>query len=91
MDGDTNEARRKLSERIGGLVEERGWTRDELARRAKIEPSELASLLDGTGEPGISLILRLAGALNVEVDDLIGGIEWRPGPNGGEYRVGDEI
>jgi transcriptional regulator with XRE-family HTH domain len=87
MDGETNEARRELAERVEGLVRGRGWTMDDLVRRARVEPLELAALLDGTEEVGISLILRLAGALDVETDALIGGIEWVPGPDGGEYRV----
>jgi transcriptional regulator with XRE-family HTH domain len=89
MDVESSDARRGLAERLERFVRARGWTTDELAARARVKPSELAALFGGTEEVGVSVILRLAGALGVEVDDLIGGIDWVPGPNGGEYRISD--
>jgi transcriptional regulator with XRE-family HTH domain len=90
MNGDTTDARGGLAERVKKLAQARGWTTDELAKRAMVPPPELAALLESTEDVGVSVILRLAGALDVEVDDLIGGIGWVPGPDGGEYRVDDE-
>jgi transcriptional regulator with XRE-family HTH domain len=89
MEGEAKDPRRGLAERIEELSGVRGWTTQQLADRAEVEPSEIEALLDGTGEVGVSVILRLAGALDVEVDDLIGGIDWVPGPGGGEYRICD--
>jgi transcriptional regulator with XRE-family HTH domain len=90
MDGDSKDARRALAQRIERHRRARDWTTGQLAERARIEPSELEKLLDGTEEVGVSVILRLAGALDVEIDDLVGGIHWVPGPDGGEYPIDDE-
>jgi transcriptional regulator with XRE-family HTH domain len=89
MDGDTTDGRRGLAERVEQLADVRGWTTEELAEHAELGSAELAALFSGTEEVGVSVILRLAGALGVEADDLIGGIVWVPGPTGGEYRICD--
>lgn len=87
MEEDTTDARSALAHRIEGLRVDRGLTIDVLAERAQVGRRQVETLLDGTSDVGISVILRLAGALDVKVEELVDGISWSPGPSGGAYRV----
>jgi transcriptional regulator with XRE-family HTH domain len=87
MDGDATDARLALAARIEDLRAARGLTIDGLAERSGVDRAQLQAVLDGTSEVGISVFLRLAGALDVQVEDLVDGISWKPGPAGGEYRT----
>lgn len=90
MADETRDARATLARRIERLRCERGWTVGDLAERAECDPALLRSLPDGLPDVGVSVIIRLAGALGVGPDDLLDGIEWLPdGEGGGEYRLDD--
>jgi transcriptional regulator with XRE-family HTH domain len=79
-----------LVARIEALRLGRGWTIGELAEHAEMAPEYLERFLADTPDVGVSVILRLSGALEVEPEDLLGGIEWAPdGRGGGEYRILD--
>jgi transcriptional regulator with XRE-family HTH domain len=74
--------------RIESLRRERGLTVEELAARAEVGRRVLEALAEGA-DVGILEIVRLAGALDVEPDELLEGIEWVPdGRGGGGYRDG---
>lgn len=88
MAEETRDARAALAQRIDRLRCERGWTIEELANRAECDPVQLRSLLNSFPDVGVSVIIRLAGALEVGPDELLEGIVWIPdGKGGGEYRV----
>ncbi len=90
MAEETRDARAALAQRIERLRSERAWTIEELAERAECDLVQLRSLLDGFPDVGVSVIIRLAGALRVGPDELLDGIEWSPdGEGGGEYRIED--
>lgn len=50
----------------------------EVAARANIDPSHLTHLERGDREPQLDTIVKLAGALSVELEELFLGIAWRP-------------
>jgi transcriptional regulator with XRE-family HTH domain len=88
MADETRNARAALAQRIDRLRCQRGWTIEELADRVECDPAQLRSLLDNFPDVGVSVIIRLAGALEVGPEDLLDGIEWLPdGKGGGEYRA----
>jgi nitroimidazol reductase NimA-like FMN-containing flavoprotein (pyridoxamine 5'-phosphate oxidase superfamily) len=70
-----------LGRRIALRREELGLSRDEAANRAGMAPSYLQYLEEQpTAAPGVSTLLRLAGALETTVLDLTGGdVELPPG------------
>jgi len=88
MEGMSRDGRGELAERIDRLARARGWTTAELASRAKVEPAQIAALGEGV-DVGVSVLVRLAGALEVEVDELVRGIGWDPDGGGGSYPVED--
>ncbi|WP_413800152.1 DUF488 family protein [Streptomyces iranensis] len=62
---------RALARRVRGLREERGWTRERLAKEASVQPSTLARLEGGGAiQPGFFTIGWVAEALGVSLDDL---------------------
>jgi transcriptional regulator with XRE-family HTH domain len=74
--------------RIESLRREQGLTFEELATRADVDRPLLESLAEGAPDVGISVLVRLAGALGVDPGELLEGIDWVPdGQGGGEYRV----
>ncbi|HEX4305565.1 MAG TPA: helix-turn-helix transcriptional regulator [Solirubrobacterales bacterium] len=76
--------------RIESLRRERGLTFEELATRADVDRPLLESLAGGAPDVGITVLVRLAGALGVDPSELLEGIDWVPdGRGGGEYRVAD--
>lgn len=89
MDEDKKDARFVLAARVERLRGARGLTIDGLAERAQVDRRQVEAVLDGSSDVGISVILRLAGALDVTADELVDGISWVPGPSGGEYRADD--
>jgi len=56
--------------------EARGLTQRELARRARVHPSEVSMVERGLRIPRADTTFRLAGALVVPFEDLFWGIEW---------------
>lgn len=60
-------------ERIRALREERGYTLQDLAKRAKLSLSYLSEIERGSKRPSLKTIEKLAGALNVPKTQLIEG------------------
>jgi transcriptional regulator with XRE-family HTH domain len=56
-----------------------GFSQEELAVRASLHRTEIGLIERGERLPRIDTAVKLAGALGVPFDDLIEGIDWRPG------------
>jgi transcriptional regulator with XRE-family HTH domain len=57
--------------RLRSLREARGWSLDELARRAHIGPSTISRIETGNRRVALDQLVALARALEVSVDDLL--------------------
>ncbi len=58
--------------RLRAAREKQGWTQDELARRAKLPPSAISHFETGSRKPSFANLRRLADALEVNTDYLLG-------------------
>lgn len=54
-------------------------SQEELSFRASIHRTEVSLLERGERMPRVDAALRIAGSLGVPLDDLVAGLEWRPG------------
>ncbi|HEX5374680.1 MAG TPA: helix-turn-helix transcriptional regulator [Solirubrobacterales bacterium] len=54
-------------------------SQEELSFRASIHRTEVSLLERGERMPRVDTALRLAGSLGIPLDDLVAGLEWRPG------------
>jgi len=61
--------------RVRKLREERGLTQGALAEAALIARQSLGAIESGKSDPSVSVALRIAGALEVPVEELFGGSE----------------
>lgn len=61
-----------LSKRLRKVREEKGFTREKLAREADISTSALYNYERGTQEPTVSVLNKISSILNVSVDYLLG-------------------
>jgi transcriptional regulator with XRE-family HTH domain len=62
-----------LAERLKTLRQERGWTHRQLAEMAGVSPSHIGSIESGkVTNPGAYQIYRVALALRVPMEDLLG-------------------
>jgi transcriptional regulator with XRE-family HTH domain len=66
-------ARRRIGMTIRKLREARGWTQEQLAKKARVSQSYLSLLESGERgkAPSIRIALRLAQALDVNVEKLL--------------------
>ncbi|GAA2883516.1 hypothetical protein GCM10010517_46730 [Streptosporangium fragile] len=72
-----------LGRRVLRRREELGLSREQLAQRADIDPGYLAYLEETPASPTAETVSRLASALNVGVDALLGGTVDLPPGHGG--------
>lgn len=56
-----------------------GYSQEQVAVRASLHRTEIGLLERGERVPHIDTAIKLAGAVNVPVADLLAGIEWSPG------------
>ena len=54
-------------------------SQEELSFRASIHRTEVSLLERGERMPRVDTALRIAGSLGVPLDELVAGLEWRPG------------
>jgi transcriptional regulator with XRE-family HTH domain len=54
-------------------------SQEELGFRASIHRTEVSLLERGERMPKVDTALRIAGSLGISLDDLVVGMEWRPG------------
>lgn len=69
----------RLGENLARCREGAGVSQEELSFRASIHRTEVSLLERGERMPRVDTALRLAGSLGVALDDLVVGLEWRPG------------
>jgi putative transcriptional regulator len=60
-----------MAKRIQQIRERRGWSQEELARRARISRPYLARLETGRQDPRVTVLLKIARALKVKLSDLV--------------------
>jgi transcriptional regulator with XRE-family HTH domain len=62
---------RDIGERVYWLRDERGWTQEDLARKAGVSPTTISHIESGTIErPRVNTIRRLARGFGVSTEDL---------------------
>jgi len=62
---------RRLTTRLKALRDKRGWSQEQLAKRAGISRGYLARLETGRHDPTLTMIEKLAKALGVRVTKLL--------------------
>lgn len=62
----------ELGRRIRALRQKSGWTQEELATATKLTRAYLVSVEGGKQNPSLDVVIRIANALNVPPDQLIG-------------------
>ena len=69
----------------------RRLSQESLAELAGIQRTQITHIENGRREPRVLTLVRLAGALEVDVSILLEGIAWKPGGpgHGGEFVVDD--
>lgn len=67
-----DKTRVKLAERLCVCLDDRGWNASKLASKANISKSSISTYMSGDQCPSISLIVKLAEALEVSTDYLLG-------------------
>lgn len=71
----------EIAERLRTLRAERGWSGYQLASEAGLTPTQVKAIEDGANRnPGVTVLRKLALALKVSLDDLVGG-SLPPGEN----------
>jgi transcriptional regulator with XRE-family HTH domain len=68
-----------LGENLARARKRAGLSQEELGVRASLHRTEISLLERGTRLPRIDTIIKLAGALEIPLDELIEGIGWSPG------------
>lgn len=67
-----------LAQNIRKLRLEKGLSQEKLARLADISNATLVKIETGSAkEPTITTVIKVAGALNVSIDELVGRIKGR--------------
>lgn len=67
--------------------EQSGLSVEALAAKAETHRTQVSQYLNGKALPRLDVVIRLAGALNVSVAQLVEGIAWEPAASSGEYKV----
>ena len=60
-----------LARNLASLRHTRGLTQDGLARAAAVPRSTVANLESGAGNPSLAVLVKVAGALGVPIDELL--------------------
>ena len=64
--------RKKFGKRLRQLREERGWSQEEFADRAGLHRTYVSAVERGVRNPTLSVLERLARALGVSLNHLLG-------------------
>src|SRR5882672_11570582 len=64
-----------FQERLRAARELRGWNQSDLAGRARMPPSSIAHFESGSRKPSFDTLRRLANALEVTTDYLLGRVD----------------
>jgi len=60
---------------VAHIRDERGFSQDKLAEKADLDRTYLSGIERGVRNPGIKVVIRLARALGVTVDQLCKGVD----------------
>jgi transcriptional regulator with XRE-family HTH domain len=78
-----------LAKRLQAVATSRGLSVEGLAVRSGLDRHEVQRVLSGH-DAGITVLIRLAGALEIDPAQLLEGIDWIPGEGGrGRFTTGD--
>ncbi|MFZ0436175.1 MAG: helix-turn-helix transcriptional regulator [Chthoniobacterales bacterium] len=72
---------KRFAENLRRIRENRGLSQEALADLSGIHRTEASLLERGKREPRLGTLVKLAGALEVTVEELAEGIEWWPTEN----------
>ncbi len=75
----TPEMKARFGENLARCREGAEVSQEELSFRASIHRTEVSLLERGERMPRVDTALRIAGSLGVPLEDLVAGLEWRPG------------
>jgi len=75
----TPEMKVRFGENLAHCREAADVSQEELSFRASIHRTEVSLLERGERMPRVDTALRIAGSLGISLDDLVAGMEWRPG------------
>lgn len=64
----------KFAANVRRLRLEKGLTQDALAQGASMDPAEIRRIESGRRDPGVRVLSRVAGGLNVEPAELLDGV-----------------
>jgi XRE family transcriptional regulator, regulator of sulfur utilization len=70
-DSDAHAAASHLARNLASLRHTRGLTQDTLAKAAAVPRSTIANLESGAGNPSLVVLVKVAGALGVPIDELL--------------------
>lgn len=62
----------QIGPRAKALREQRGESQEAVARRADIATATYSRIENGLNEPSLATLVKLAAALQVSIDDLVG-------------------
>jgi transcriptional regulator with XRE-family HTH domain len=68
----------RFADNLRRLRLKRGLSQEELAGLVGIHRTEVSILERAGREPRLKILLRLAGGLDVSIDELTDGLTWRP-------------
>lgn len=86
-----HEALSGIAKNVKRLMLERRISAVELGRRTEIPDSRIEVLLAGNEDPTASDLLRLAAALDVQISEMLAGINWESdGEGSGAFRQESE-
>lgn len=72
MEEESPEVARHLAHNLRSLRETRGWTQQRLAKQSGVPRPTLATLESGSANPTLAVLVRVAQALGVSIEELIG-------------------
>lgn len=75
----TPEMKVRFGENLARCRNHADISQEELGFRASIHRTEVGLLERGERVPRVDTALRIAGSLGIPLDDLVAGLEWRPG------------
>lgn len=75
----TPEMKSRFGQNLARCREQADVSQEELSFRASLHRTELSLLERGERMPRVDTALRIGGSLGVPLDDLVAGLEWRPG------------
>lgn len=69
----------RFGENLARYRKRANLSQEELGFRASLNRTQIGILERGERLPRIDTLIKLAGALSVSPDELLDGIDWRPG------------